>query len=260
MEYENIRVEVKNETAIITISREKSLNSLNRKTLEELEVALYKAHYDHGIKAILITGAGERAFVAGADINEMAEFTPQMALEFTRLGQRVLFNISKIPKVVIAAVNGYALGGGCELAMACDLIYAAKRAIFGQPEVKLGIIPGFGGTQRLSRLAGKTKAKELIFTGEMINADEALKIGLISGVFENESLMDETFKVIEKIKKNAPLAIGFAKKAIDEGFNLPLESALEIETLLFSNLFDTEDRREGISAFLSKRAPQFKGK
>lgn len=258
-DFQNIRIEKRDRIAILTISREKALNALNRETLYEIEEALKKLRDDQETGLIIITGAGEKAFVAGADIPTMVEMTPLQSYEFMKLGHRVMKLIEEIEKPVIAAVNGYALGGGCELAMACDMIFASRRAKFGQPEVKLGIIPGFGGTQRLQRLVGRNVAKELIFTGDIIDAEEAMRIGLVNRIFENEELLDKVIEIANKILERGPIAIAMAKKAINEGGDLPLEVANRLEVMDSAILMSTHDQKEGMRAFLEKREAKFKG-
>jgi enoyl-CoA hydratase len=258
--FENIKTEKKGKTGILTIDRQKALNALNPATLNEIETALCGFRDDPEVGIIIITGAGEKAFIAGADISAMVDMTPLQAKEFAELGHRVLKFIEELPKVVIAAVNGFALGGGCELAMACDMIFASKKAKLGQPEVNLGIIPGFGGTQRLARLVGRNKAKEIVMTADMIPAEEAWRIGLVNAVFEDAEFMDRVITVAEKILKKGPLAISMAKKAINEGLEIPLPSANKMEILDFAILMSTSDQKEGMKAFLEKREAKFTGK
>lgn len=258
--FENIKLEKKDRIGILTIDRPKALNALNPQTMKEIEKALYEFRDNPEIGIIIITGAGEKAFVAGADISVIAEMNSFEGKDFAEMGHRVLALIEELPKPVIAAVNGFALGGGCELAMACDMIFASKRAKLGQPEVNLGIIPGFGGTQRLTRLVGRNKAKELIMTGDMISADEAYQIGLVNAVFEDTEFMDKVFSIAEKILKKGPLAIAMGKKAVNEGADLTLQSANKMEIMDFAILLSTEDQKEGMKAFLEKREANFKGK
>jgi len=215
---------------------------------------------DSDVGIVIITGAGEKAFVAGADIKEMKDMSPLEARNFMHFGQGVFNDIENLPKPTIAAVNGFALGGGCELALSCDMIIASEKAKFGLPEVTLGIHPGFGGTQRLPRLIGSAKAKELIFTGKMIDANEALRIGLVNKVVPPENLMDVAKALAQKILKNGQLAIRLVKSAINAGLNVPLEKGLAYEAVTQGLAFTTEDKNEGLEAFLEKRKPNFKGK
>jgi len=245
---------------IITINRPGALNALNPEVLKALENALEKAERDEKVKVILITGSGEKAFVAGADIAEMSKMSPREAREFSKLGQKVFRKIEQMEKPVIAAVNGYALGGGLELAISCDYILASENAQFGQPEVDLGIFPGFGGTQRLPRILGKLRAKELIFWGERIPAQKALGIGLVNEVAPQDKLMERARELAKKLMSKGLIAIGLAKRAIEQGTDLDLDSGLLIEQTLFSLCFDTQDQREGMEAFLEKRKPEFKVK
>lgn len=252
--------EKKGGVGIIKINRVDAMNALNEQVLDALDKTISKADEDADISVIVITGEG-RAFVAGADIAGMANLDRQAGMEFGRLGQRVFRRIERLDKPTIAAVNGFALGGGCELAMACDLRIAGSKAKFGQPEVGLGITPGYSGTQRLPRLIGKAKAIELILTGDIINADEAAAIGLVNKVVPQEDLVDEVFALAEKIMNNAPLAVRYSNKAIKMGLECKdMDEAIAIEAGLFADCFDTEDQKEGMEAFLAKRKPLFKGK
>ncbi len=260
MAYENIRLEVEGPQAILKVDRPKALNALNTATLRELEAALREIAQNEQLRSLIITGAGEKAFVAGADIAEMANLTTAQARQFAGLGHRVLHMVEALSIPTIAAVNGYALGGGCELALCCDLIYASQRAKFGQPEVGLGVIPGFGGTQRLARLVGRARAMELIFTGDAIDAAQAKEIGLVLEVVSPEKLIDQCRSVAAKIATKGPVAIAQAKRAIQFGIDGDLRSANELERQAFAMLFGTEDQREGMKAFLEKRAPAFKGR
>ena len=258
MAYENILVEHDGSIATITVNRPKSLNALNSQTLRELTQAV-REHADSA-RAIILTGAGEKAFVAGADISEMKPMTPWSAREFSELGHVVTALLEDLPCATIAAVNGYALGGGLELAVACDMIFASENARFGLPEVTLGVTPGFGGTQRLVRLVGKLRAKEMIFTGDMIDAKRAFEIGLVNGIHPREQLLSHCKGVAQKIATRGPLAIGRAKRLVERGYDMALRAANRQEAETFALLFDTEDRREGMAAFLEKRAPRFVGK
>lgn len=260
MELKNLKLELKDGICLITINRPESLNALNSELLRELDGVLDMVEENEEAKVVVITGAGEKAFVAGADISEMKDMNPLQAKEFAEMGQKVFRKIEVMNKVVIAAVNGYALGGGCELAMACDIRIASKNAKFGQPEVGLGIIPGFGGTQRLPRIAGLSKAKELIFTGDLIDAEEALRIGLVSRVVEQEKLLEEAQKIAKKIMAKGMVAVSLAKEAINAGIGVDIESGMSYEAKAFALCFSTCDQKEGMAAFLEKRAPKFAGK
>ncbi len=260
MPYENLRVERQDAIARITFDRPKVLNALNRKTMEELDACLDEAARDDSVRALILTGAGEKAFVAGADIGELAQRTPVDGKEFSLYGQSVLRKLETIGKPSIAAINGYALGGGCELALACTLRIASRTAKLGQPEVKLGILPGYGGTQRLARLCGRGVAARLVLTGEIISAEEALGIGLVNQVVEPAELLPAAEALAGKILANAPLAVRYSLEAIDRGLEMPQEQGLFLEATLFGLLCATEDMREGTRAFLEKRAPQFKNR
>ncbi|MDD2216683.1 MAG: enoyl-CoA hydratase-related protein [Eubacteriales bacterium] len=245
---------------IIKINRPEAMNSLNEEVLLDLDQAVDKAAGDPEIQVIVFTGEG-RAFVAGADIAGMHPLDEKGGMEWGKLGQRVFRKIEKLDKPTIAAVNGFALGGGCELALACDLRVASEKAKFGQPEVGLGIIPGYSGTQRLPRLVGKAKAIELILTGDIIAADQAANIGLVNLVVAPEALMEETFALAARITKNAPIAVRYANKAIKDGLECTgMDKAIAVEAGLFAKCFSTEDQKEGMGAFLEKRKPNFKGK
>lgn len=260
MAYENIRLDLQGDQAILKIDRPKALNALNAATLGELEAALREVSQDARVRTLIVTGGGEKAFVAGADIAEMATMTAAQARQFAGLGHRIFHLVESLSVPTIAAVNGYALGGGCELALSCDLIYASERARFGQPEVGLGVIPGFGGTQRLTRLVGRARAMELIFTGDAIDAAKAKEIGLVLEVVAAEKLIDHCRAVGAKIASKGPLALAQAKRAVHFGGDASLWSANELERQAFAMLFGTEDQREGMKAFLEKRPPAFKGR
>ncbi len=260
MAYENLLYEKKDQIGYITFNRPKVLNALNRKTMEELGDLLAGARDDPEVRALILTGAGEKAFVAGADINELAQRTPVDGKELSLFGQGVLHMLETMGKPSIAAINGYALGGGCEVALACTIRLASKTAKLGQPEVKLGIIPGYGGSQRLARLCGKGAAHELILTGEMVSADEALRIGLVNHLVEPAELIPAAEALAKKIIANAPLAVRFAMEAVEHGTEMPQEEGLFLEATLFGLCCATQDMREGTRAFLEKRAAQFKGK
>lgn len=260
MAYENLLFEVRNQIAYITFNRPKVLNALNRRTVEELGDALTHARDDSEVRVLILTGAGEKSFVAGADINELAQRTPVDGKEFSLFGQEVFHRLETMGKPSIAAINGFALGGGCELALSCSMRIAGKNAKLGQPEVKLGIIPGYGGSQRLARLCGKGIAHELILTGEMVSAGEALRIGLVNHVVEPAELIPTAEAIAKKIIANAPLAVKFSMDAIEQGMEMSQESGLFLEATLFGLCCATEDMREGTRAFVEKRPAQFKGK
>ncbi len=260
MAFETVRLDVEDQLAVLTIDRPKALNALSSKALKELSVAIASVGQNAQLRAMILTGSGDKAFVAGADIAEMADFTTAQAREFAGLGHRILHMLESLSIPTIAAVNGYALGGGCELALACDLIYASERAKFGLPEVGLGVIPGFGGTQRLTRLVGRVRAKELIFTGEPIDAAKAKEIGLALEVLPPERLLEHCKAVAQKIAKKGPLAIAQAKRVIEFGADGDLRAANELERQGFAMLFGSEDQREGMKAFLEKRQAAFKGR
>ena len=260
MGYENILYEKKNGIAYITFIRPKVLNALNRKTIEELGEILRDAQNDEAVRVLILTGAGEKSFVAGADISELALQTPVAGKEFSLYGQSVLHLLETMGKPSICAINGFALGGGCELALSCTMRLSSKSARLGQPEVKLGILPGYGGTQRLARLCGKGMAHELCLSGEMISAEEALRIGLVNHIYEPGELMPAAEALAKKIMANGPLAVKFAMEAIERGLVMPLAEGLFLEATLFGVACATEDMREGTRAFLDKRPAQFKGK
>src|SRR5215813_10323650 len=260
MNYENILYGKKDGIATITFNRPKVLNALNRKTIEELHHALLAAREDAEVRVLILTGTGEKAFVAGADISELAQQTPVGGKEFSLFGQSVFHLLETIGKPSICAINGFALGGGCELALSCSIRIASKIAKLGQPEVKLGIIPGYGGSQRLARLCGKGVAHELCLTGEMITAEEAQRIGLVNRVYEPGELLPAAEAMAKKIIANGPLAVKFTMEAIERGVEMPLEEGLFLEATLFGVACATEDMREGTKAFLEKRPAQFKGK
>lgn len=253
MNLKNIILEKEGKIALITINRPKALNALNSETLGELESVIDKVSEDEEILSVVITGAG-KSFVAGADISEMKDKNVMEAKNFGVLGNRVFRKIENLSKPVIAAVNGFALGGGCELAMACDIRFASKKAKFGQPEVTLGITPGFGGTQRLARIVGQGEAKELIYTGKMIGADEALRIGLVNKVFEVEALLEEAKKLANTIANNAPIAVKSSKNAINRGLQVDIDTAVAYESEVFGSCFSTDDQKNGMDAFLNKQS------
>jgi enoyl-CoA hydratase len=259
-DFQNIKFEKKNQIAYITIDRPKVLNALNMATMQELKEAFASIKDDSDVRVAILTGAGEKAFVAGADIGELSQQTPVSAKEYTHRGQAVVDAIENLGKPVIACVNGFALGGGCELAMACTMRLASDNAKLGQPEVKLGLIPGYGGTQRLARLVGKGLAMQQILTGDMITAQEAYRIGLVNEVVPQAELIARAEAIAAKIIANAPLAIQYAMEAVNRGFDLTLADGLFLEATLFAVCCATEDKNEGTRAFLEKRPAQFKGK
>lgn len=260
MEFKNLLVETVANVATLTINSPRTLNALNSEVLSELECALYELDLDESVKVVILTGAGEKAFVAGADIKEMSAMNPYEGHQFGLKGQRVMLLIEKMTKPVIAAVNGYALGGGLELALACDFIYASHKAKFGFPEVTLGIMPGFGGTQNLARLIGVNKAKEMIFTGKMISADKAAAWGIVNELFAPEELMANVGETAAAIAAVGTLAVAYAKDAVANGLNMTKEDGFRYEAATFGVLFSTEDQKEGMSAFVDKRKAEFKGK
>jgi enoyl-CoA hydratase len=260
MTYSNILFEKKDAIAYVTVKRPKVLNALNRQTVEELRDAFLDARDDEAVRAIILTGAGEKSFVAGADISELEQQTPVNGKEFSLYGQGVFHLLETMGKPSICAINGFALGGGCELALCCTIRIASKTAKLGQPEVKLGILPGYGGTQRLSRLCGKGMAHELCLTGEMITAEEALRIGLVNHIYEPAELLPAAEAMAKKIIANAPIAVKYTMEAIERGIEMPQEEGLFLEATLFGLACATEDMREGTKAFLEKRPAQFKGK
>lgn len=261
-EYQNIKLEHKeNGLWVLTINRPEALNALNANILNEMAVA-FRQLSEMGFedtKALLITGSGEKAFVAGADIKEMIDMNEDQAMQFSKRGQSIFHEINLLKIPVIAAVNGFALGGGLELALACDFIIASENAKFGLPEVSLGLIPGFGGTVRLTRAVGIRRARELTMTGEMINAAQALEMGLVNQVVPLKDLYETCLKKIELITSRSPLAVSEAKKSINQAFDLDTEPALENEAQIFANLFTSQDTKEGTKAFIEKRKPIFKG-
>src|SRR5713226_5023094 len=258
--FENITYEVKGSIGYITLNRPKVMNALNRRTVEELNTAFHAAKKDVTVKGIILTGTGEKAFIAGADIAELSAIDGEKAGEFSEKGQEVLLFIETLGKPVIAAVNGFALGGGCETAMACTIRIAAENAKFGQPEVKLGIIPGYGGTQRLPRLVGKGRALQLILSGAMISAQEAYRIGLVNEVVPAAELLTRAEAILRQIFANAPLAVKFSLEAVNKGMETSQAEGLFIESSLFAICAASDDKKEGTAAFAERRAPQFKGR
>ena len=260
MAYENLLYEKRDGMAFVTFNRPKVLNALNRKTVEEFQHLLLDARDDASVRVLILTGSGEKAFVAGADINELAQQTPVNGKEFSLFGQGVFHLLETMGKPSICAINGFALGGGCELALSCTIRIASKTAKLGQPEVKLGIIPGYGGSQRMARLCGKGVAHELCLTGEMIAAEEAQRIGLVNHIYEPAELLPAAEAMAKKIIEKAPLAVKYCMEAIERGVEMPQEEGLFLEATLFGLCCATEDMREGTKAFLEKRPAQFKGK
>ena len=257
MSFENLLIEKEGNIAIVYINRPQALNSLNAATVKNLGQAFAELESNDDIDVVILTGSGEKAFVAGADIAFMKEFEPLEARDFALLGQRVLNEIENNKKPVIAAINGYAFGGGCELAMACDIRIASEKARFSQPEVNLGLLPGFAGTQRLPRLVGKGIAKELIFTGDIIDAQEAWRIGLVNKIVPGEKLLETAKEMAKKIASKAQIAIRLSKQAINEGLEMDSQKAHTHEANCFGYCFSTQDQKEGMSAFLEKRPPNF---
>lgn len=258
-DYNNVIIEQKDKVLIVTISREKTLNALNCETVKELQDIFSNHWSDENVGCVIITGAG-KAFVAGADITEIAKLDSISGAEFSNLGNYLMKTIANYPKPVIAAINGFALGGGSELALACDIRLASEKAKLGQPEVNLGIIPGYGGTQRLARLVGPGKAKQLILTGEMIDAREAHRIGYVEAVYPPEELMDKAIEMANVICSKAPLAISMAKECINRGLDTSLSVGIDFEKVNFGQTCATADKNEGCNAFLEKRKAEFTGK
>lgn len=253
MELKNVLLEKEGHLAIVTINRPKALNALNSETLKDLDTVIENLENDNHIYAVILTGAGEKSFVAGADIAEMKDLNEEEGQAFGALGNKVFRRLEDLNKPVIAAIQGFALGGGCEISMACDIRIASEKAVFGQPEVGLGITPGFGGTQRLARIVGLGKAKEIIYTAQNIKADEAYRIGLVNKVVPLESLMDEAKAMANKIMANAPIAVRLCKDAINRGMQVDIDKAVAIEAEDFGKCFASADQKEGMSAFLERR-------
>src|SRR3954470_6595776 len=258
--FDNIRFDRKDQIAYVTIDRPKVLNALNMATMGELVSVFTQLKDDREVRVVILTGAGEKSFVAGADIGELQKNNPVEAKEYTHRGQAVLHLIENLGKPVIACLNGFALGGGCEIAMACTMRLASENAKLGQPEVKLGIIPGYGGTQRLPRLVGTGLAMQILLTGEMITAQEAHRIGLVNEVVPAERLVPRAEEIARKIIAMAPLAIQYCMEAVNQGMNMTLQEGLFLEATLFGLCCATEDKREGTTAFLEKRAANFQGR
>ena len=249
----NVLLEKKGHIAVATINRPKALNALNSQVLEDIDQLVEQVKADDEIRALVITGSGEKAFVAGADIGEMAPMNVAEGLAFSELGDRILMRVDMMEKPTIAAVNGFALGGGCEMALACDIRIASEKAKFGQPEVGLGITPGFSGTQRLPRRVGVAKAKELIFSGKQIGAEEAKRIGLVNEVYAAEELLNKAVEMAKSFTANAPIAVKYSKACIDRGMQMDIDDGIALENELFAMCFATEDQKEGMGAFLEKR-------
>ena len=253
----SLKLIIKDEVGIITIDRERSLNALNKQVLKEILKTLNIFIKSNDVKVIFITGSGDKAFIAGADIKEMSKLDPKGASNFVKLGQTVMNTIENSPKLVISIINGYAFGGGCEVALACHIRFASENAIFAQPEVKLGLIPGWGGTQRLPRIVGKGIANEMIISGKPIDAEEAYRVGLVNKVYKKESLMPESLKFAKNILNNGPNAISKSLSLINDSSCLKLEKGLKKEAKVFSSLFDYPETKEGLDAFLNKRKANF---
>ncbi|QXE91342.1 enoyl-CoA hydratase/isomerase family protein [Geomonas subterranea] len=259
MPYQNLLLDKKDGVALLTVNRPKVLNSLNEEVLDELLHAFEVLDLDRSVRAVVLTGAGEKAFVAGADIAAMADYNVEQALAFAKKGQQLMALIGRVRKPVIAAVNGFALGGGLELALACDFAYASDNAKLGLPEVTLGIMPGFGGTQNLPRLVGRYRANELIFLGKVVNAVEAKSWGLVMAVFPPERLLDEALETAAKIAGNGVIGVARAKDAVKSGLDMSLADGMNHEAVSFASLFASQDQKEGMTAFVQKRKPAFVG-
>jgi enoyl-CoA hydratase len=260
MSFENLLLEQDGGIAVLTINRPKVLNALNTQTLDELRRAVLELKRDDAVRVVILTGSGEKSFVAGADINELATQAPTSGREHAIAGQHVLDLIEHLGKPVIAAINGYALGGGCELAMACTIRIAAETARLGQPEINLGLIPGYAGTQRLARIVGRGRALELLLTGDQIGAQEAHRLGLVNRVVPAADLMAEAKKLAAALASKAPIAVRYILEAVHKGVEMPFAQAQIFEATLFGLVASTEDMREGTRAFLEKRKPEFRGK
>lgn len=259
MDYKNILFTVDEGVATLVFNRPKALNAMNSETLGELLDAVNQCKNDEAIKVLILTGAGEKAFVAGADISQMQNFRPQETISFMELGHETLRQMETMPKPVIAAVNGFALGGGTEISLACDIRFASEKAVFGQPEILIGLIPGWGGTQRLARIIGMGRAKELILSGTQIDARRAYEIGLVNRVFPPEKLLEETLTFARKLAGMPGFALKMAKHSINFGYDLALDNACRIEAECCAQCFSTDDQKEGMKAFLEKRKPSFTG-
>ncbi len=259
MAYQNIVFAVEDGVGLLTFNRPKALNALNPQTLDEVADVIATVRDADEVRVLVLTGAGEKAFVAGADITQFPKMNPLQARIFAEKGQNVFFALEQLDIPVIACVNGFALGGGCELAMSCDFIYASDKARFGQPEINLGIIPGFGGSQRLARLIGRAKAKELCMSGEMIDAQQALALGLVAKVFPAAELLNETMKAAKAMATKSRVALRAIKQIIDRGMDCDLKTGCALEAEAFGVCFASDDAREGVAAFLEKRKPAFRG-
>jgi len=259
-DYQYLILEKEDRVATLTLNRPDKMNALNEAVILELQKAFESLGEDDSVGGIIFTGAGEKAFIAGADIGELAELDSVTARDRARAGQRLTRTMETLGKPILAAINGFALGGGCELAMACTFRMASDNALLGQPEVKLGVIAGFGGTQRLTRLVGRGRAQELLLIGDPVSAEEAYRIGLINRVVSKEDLLPEANKLVRKILSVGPVAVRFTLDSVDRGCDIPLEEALEMEADLFGLCFSTQDMREGTKAFLEKRKATFEGK
>lgn len=260
MSYSHILYEINEGIALITVNRPEKMNALNIATIAELDKAIESANSDENVKAVLLTGAGNKAFVAGADISELNKMDMNAAIALSKSGQKTFSKFEQCSKPVLALVNGFSLGGGCELAMSCHFRIASENAKFGQPEVNLGLVPGYAATQRLPRLVGRGIAMELLLTGDIIDAQRAAQIGLVNHVVEAEQLMDYGLNFLKKIIKKGPLAVKYCIEAVHQGLNSTLETGMEIEANYFGMAFASEDMQEGTAAFLEKRKPNFKGK
>ena len=258
--FDNLLIDRDGGVAVITMNRPKVLNALNMQTLDELRRAILDLKRDDAVRVVILTGAGEKSFVAGADINELATQTPTGGREHAIAGQHVLDSIEHMGKPVIAAINGFALGGGCELAMACTIRLAADTARLGQPEINLGIVPGYGGTQRLARIVGRGRALEILLTGDMLSASEAYRLGLVNRVVPAAELMTEARKLAAALAAKAPIAVRYILEAVHRGLDMPLAEAQNFEATLFGLVASTDDMREGTTAFLEKRKADFKGR
>ncbi|MCF8054129.1 MAG: enoyl-CoA hydratase/isomerase family protein [Deltaproteobacteria bacterium] len=257
--FKNIIFSVADGVATITFNRPQALNAMNSETMKELAEIVRICKHDEGVKVLLLTGAGDKAFIAGADISEMQNMRPQEAMEFMELGNETLRTLETLAKPSIAAVNGFALGGGTEIAMACDMRFASEKARFGQPEILIGLIPGWGGTQRLSRLIGFGRAKEIIMTGDQITAQRAYEIGLVNRLYPADQLVEEARKVASKMAALPSFALKMAKHSINYGYDIGLDNAIRLEVKSCAQCFSTDDQKEGMKAFLEKRRPTFKG-
>lgn len=258
-EYQFLLVDRRDDVAVVTVNRPDKLNALNAATVAEIRTAFGELRQDHGVRAVILTGSGEKAFIAGADIGELSQMTPLSGIEVSRAGQETLRLIETMPVPVIAAVNGFALGGGLEIALACHIRIASENAKLGLPEVKLGIIPGYGGTFRLPRVVGRGRALELMLTGEMVGAQEAHRIGLVNHVVAQADLLDVALAMARKIAANGPVAVALAIQAVDNSYHASTEDAQRLEANMFGLLASTSDMREGMGAFLEKRSADFKG-